>query len=86
MAKGRGEGRQFRTLFLTVIALTAFAANSVLCRMGLGSGAIDAGSFTSLRLGTGALTLFVLLLLSAPGRAFSLQGSWLSAAMLFPMR
>lgn len=33
-------------LALTALALVAFAANSLLCRMALGSGAIDATSFT----------------------------------------
>jgi drug/metabolite transporter (DMT)-like permease len=48
-------------------ALTAFAANSVFCRLALGRGEIDAASFTLLRLLAGALTLA---LLSAwPGRA-----------------
>lgn len=35
----------------------AFAANSVLCRLALGSGAIDAASFTTVRLASGALML-----------------------------
>lgn len=38
-------------------ALVAFAANSVLCRMALGAGLIDAGSFTSVRLLSGAAAL-----------------------------
>ncbi|HLL70643.1 MAG TPA: DMT family transporter [Pyrinomonadaceae bacterium] len=35
----------------------AFAANSVLCRLALGSAAIDAASFTTVRLASGALML-----------------------------
>ncbi|MDB5976022.1 MAG: hypothetical protein JWR07_2782, partial [Nevskia sp.] len=48
---------------LTVIALTGFAANSLLCRMALRGGAIDAASFTTVRLVSGALVLNLLLLL-----------------------
>ena len=38
----------------------AFAANSVLCRIALRAGAIDAASFTTVRLASGALTLFLI--------------------------
>jgi drug/metabolite transporter (DMT)-like permease len=50
-----------RTLLLTALAMTAFAANSLLCRLALGEGAIDAPSFTGLRLASGALVLWLLL-------------------------
>ena len=40
---------------LTVLALSAFAANSLLCRMALRDGAIDPVSFTQIRLCSGAL-------------------------------
>jgi hypothetical protein len=46
--------------FLTVTALMAFAANSVLCRIALRAGAIDAASFTTVRLASGALTLLLI--------------------------
>jgi len=63
--------------------MLAFAANSVLCRLALGAGAIDAASFTAIRLGSGALVLVLL----AQGRRreifFGQRGSWRSAAMLF---
>jgi drug/metabolite transporter (DMT)-like permease len=39
------------------IAMLAFAANSVFCRLALGRGAIDAGSFTLVRLAAGAAAL-----------------------------
>lgn len=45
---------------LTAFALVSFAANSILCRMALGSGGIDPASFASLRLGTGAAVLALL--------------------------
>jgi drug/metabolite transporter (DMT)-like permease len=41
-------------------ALVGFAANSLLCRAALGAGRIDAASFTSIRLGAGALVLSLL--------------------------
>ncbi len=53
------------TLFLTAIAMLAFAANSILCRLALLNAAIDAGSFTFLRLVSGALVLFMLLKITA---------------------
>ena len=42
------------TALLTVLALIAFAANSVLCRIALGQELIDAASFTSIRVISGA--------------------------------
>ena len=60
----------------------AFAANSVLCRVALGGGAIDPASFTSIRLVSGAV---VLLPLAAAWRAQGSErarGSWTSAAAL----
>lgn len=50
-----------RTLLLTVLAMLAFAGNSLLCRAALKDTAIDAVSFTALRLFSGALMLAVLL-------------------------
>lgn len=45
----------------TVLALLAFAGNSVLCRLALNDGLIDANSFTIIRLISGAAILFALL-------------------------
>jgi hypothetical protein len=50
-----------KTVICTVSALIAFAANSVLCRLALGEDAIDASSFTFIRLLSGALVLFIIL-------------------------
>lgn len=52
------------TIFLTIIALLAFAGNSVLCRLALGHQLIDANSFTIVRLLSGAATLLILLVLT----------------------
>ncbi len=54
------------TLFLTLLALCAFAGNSVLCRLALGEQAIDAVSFTSLRLLSALVVLLVLYYLIPP--------------------
>lgn len=48
------------TLPLLGLALLAFAANSLLCREGLASGASDPPAFTAVRLLTGVLVLAVL--------------------------
>ncbi|BCS96677.1 hypothetical protein DSLASN_23090 [Desulfoluna limicola] len=69
--------------FLTPCALIAFAGNSLLCRMALGEGAIDAASFTSLRLLSGALVLALALNLSPQKMAVKPQGSVISAVALF---
>lgn len=47
----------YRTLPLTLAALLAFAANSILCRTALGEGLIDPVSFTQIRLFSGAAAL-----------------------------
>ncbi|WP_220465488.1 DMT family transporter [Colwellia sp. BRX10-3] len=71
----------------TVFALFAFAANSVLCRLALGENAIDAASFTSVRLLSGIIILLALLSLTnkvnKPKTKSKSTGSWLAASMLF---
>lgn len=70
-----------RITLLTVLALVAFAGNSLLCRAALAHGAMDAAGFTLVRLASGALVLVALVRLRrgvAPGR-----GSWPSALALF---
>lgn len=47
-------------LTYTLIALFAFAGNSILCRLALANFEIDPASFTSIRLLSGAITLFFL--------------------------
>jgi len=51
------------TMILTAAAMVAFAANSVLCRLALGAGLIDAASFATVRTAAGAVMLGVILLL-----------------------
>ena len=50
------------TVALTLLALVAFASNSLLTRLALGSHQIDAATFTALRLASGGLTLAALVL------------------------
>lgn len=70
-----------------VLALLAFAGNSLLCRVALKSGSIDAASFTSVRLGSGALMLCALVWMqqraaSAPPKQKGLPGdSWAALAL-----
>ncbi|NNC63745.1 MAG: EamA/RhaT family transporter, partial [Gammaproteobacteria bacterium] len=47
---------------LTSLAMVAFAANSLLCRLALAPGLIDAPSFATLRVLAGALTLGLIVL------------------------
>jgi drug/metabolite transporter (DMT)-like permease len=72
-----------RTAALAAAALVGFAANSILCRMALQQGLADAASFTSIRLGSGALVLLVLHRATTPARPAGPSGSWTSAAALF---
>ena len=52
---------ELRTLTLTGVAMLALAANPLLCRMALGTGHIDAASFTSIRVVAGAVMLWLLI-------------------------
>jgi drug/metabolite transporter (DMT)-like permease len=69
-----------RTALLTFFAMLAFASNSLLCRVALTETSIDAASFTSLRLASGALVLLIILRLRRVG--VTSGGSWTMAAML----
>ncbi|WP_017297172.1 DMT family transporter [Nodosilinea nodulosa] len=66
---------------LTALAMLAFAGNSLLCRMAFQQTAIDAASFTSIRLVAGALALGLIVALRG-GTAVS-SGSWAAAIALF---
>lgn len=54
-----------KAALFTMIALIAFAANSLLCRMALADGAIDAWNFTAIRLLSAAACLGLIMLLQA---------------------
>ena len=51
-----------RTASATALALLAFAGNALLCRMALGEGLIDAASFTTIRVISGAVMLLIIML------------------------
>lgn len=72
-----------KTILLTVLALLAFAGNSVLCRLALNDGVIDAASFTSIRLFSGALFLVFLVTIRTKKTIDIKKGNWLSALFLF---
>jgi drug/metabolite transporter (DMT)-like permease len=70
-----------RVFALTLLAMLAFAANSLLCRAALKHTTIDAASFTLVRLVSGALTLWLMVRVR-DGRPV-VAGSWASALALF---
>lgn len=70
-----------RTAVLTVLAMIAFAGNSLLCRAALKDPAIDAASFTTIRMVSGALVLW--LIVQFTRRAQVGDGNWRSALALF---
>ncbi len=72
-----------KTILLTALALIAFAANSVICKMALGEELIDAPAFTIVRLLSGAIVLLFILLITKNKSASNQKGSWFSSAMLF---
>jgi len=70
-----------RLVLLTTLAMLAFAGNSLLCRLALRDTAIDAASFTSIRLAAGALVLAVIV--RAQKGQLAGGGSWMAAGCLF---
>ena len=63
----------------TTMALVAFAANSILCRIALREAAVDAATFSTIRIISGAATLLLVTVASGtPG----VTGSWTSAGLL----
>lgn len=63
--------------------MVAFAGNSLLCRMALGGGAVDAAGFTAIRFCSGALALLLLAAVSGTLSTSARGGSWPSATVLF---
>jgi len=78
-----------RLTILTLITMLCFAGNSVFCRLALRQTAIDAASFTSVRLVSGALVLALLVVgrqrfwRAVAARPARLGGNWMSASVLF---
>ena len=85
-----------RTFTLTLLAMIAFASNSLLCRAALRDTGIDAASFTFIRIFAGAFALWLIVRSRAAVAAVCdrrdnwsgahrtpLQGNWISAFALF---
>lgn len=70
-----------RAIVLTAFAMLPLAANSWFCRAALRDTGIDAASFTSIRLVSGALMLWLLVQISRNTRGGA--GNWPSAFALF---
>jgi drug/metabolite transporter (DMT)-like permease len=70
-----------RVIALTSLAMIAFACNSLLCRVALKHTSIDAASFTTIRLISGAVMLWLVARMSRSAPAG--RGNWLSALALF---
>ncbi|MGE5220579.1 MAG: DMT family transporter [Chloroflexota bacterium] len=71
------------TALLTLLALVAFAANSIFARLALGGSSIDAASYTAVRLLMGAATLWLIARFRRTVAEAPTGGNWTSAAMLF---
>lgn len=78
-----------KTSLLTGVTLIAFAANSLLTRMALGAGSIDAASFVSIRLASGAAMLVAITALTQQrkptelGKVLGKKEPWTAALLLF---
>src|SRR5256714_678729 len=70
-----------RIVILTLLAMIAFASNSLLCRLALRETTIDAASFTFIRLCSGAIALCLIVITRKTGR--TIAGNWISALALF---
>ena len=70
-----------RIVGLTSLAMIAFAGNSLLCRVALKHTSIDAASFTTIRLISGAVMLWLVARMSRGTQTG--RGNWLSAFALF---
>lgn len=77
------QGETLKNSLLTCLALLAFAGNSILCRYALKGDAIDAASFTSIRLISGVVFLVAIVLFQHRGKYDFKAGSWSSSWYLF---
>jgi drug/metabolite transporter (DMT)-like permease len=81
-ASGEARPSTGNVLALTAIAMFAFAANSLLCRLALGPKVIDPASFATIRVIAGAVTLG-LIVLPKWRRSGRSTPDWRAAGMLF---
>lgn len=73
------KNRAAMTAVMTALAMCAFAANSILCRLALSQTSIDPATFTLVRIGSGAV---VLVFLNFARGSLAIGGSWLAALAL----
>ncbi|PYJ38851.1 MAG: EamA family transporter, partial [Verrucomicrobia bacterium] len=75
-----------RVFILTLLAMIAFASNSLLCRAALKQTTVDAATFTFVRVFSGAAALWLIVKMRhASGLTDNrhIRGNWLSALALF---
>ena len=72
---------RIKLFFLTMLAMLAFAGNSLLCRQALKHTTIDPASFTLIRIIAGACVLW--LIVRIRDGVIGMSGNWLSAFALF---
>src|SRR5713226_1236835 len=70
-----------RLFILTLVAMIAFASNSLLCRAALRQTSIDAATFTFVRIFSGAVALWLIMTMRRSTSQSS--GNWISALALF---
>ncbi|WP_077001962.1 DMT family transporter [Variovorax sp. KK3] len=91
MPEPQGRWPAGKVALFTTVAMLAFAANSLLCRMALQQRGIDPASFGSIRLVSGALALTLILRLrggsanpdKSAAAAAPAKADWLAVTMLF---
>ena len=87
MAETPASPHRAMVALLTCAAMAAFAANSLLARLAFQTTAIDAASFTAIRLASGALVLLAILRIQGARDGQHLLArawqDWPSAALLF---
>jgi len=82
IAKARMKKLQPSRLYiLTLVAMIAFAGNSLLCRAALKQTGIDAASFTLIRILSGAAALWLIVRMRTRSQVSA--GNWISALALF---
>jgi len=74
---------RYLTALYTSLTMVAFASNSILNRLALGQGSIDAVSYTTIRLIAGAITLWLISFLQWNNAGPKILGNWISSTMLF---
>lgn len=74
---------QIKHLIYTVLALIAFASNSIICRLALANGSIDPAGFSTIRLLSGVLALILIMRITRNEESVNDSGNWISAGTLF---